>query len=82
MAEIALLVEAGLLKSEGVDDINDLLGLVLSVVAALFSGGVGANVDTLTTDGNLLAVGFVDGAFDLLDVVGVGDQLVAGDDVL
>jgi hypothetical protein len=32
--------------------------------------------------GDLLAVGFVDGAIDLLQVVRVGDDLVIGDEVL
>ena len=38
--------------------------------------------DVLSTDGDLLAVGLVDGAVDLLQVVGVGDELVIGDEVL
>lgn len=38
--------------------------------------------DVVVADGDLLAVGLVDGAVDLLQVVGVGDELVTGDDVL
>ncbi len=83
MREIALLVEVGLLQPERVDDIDDLLLLVLDVVAAAFFGrGVGADVDVVAADGDFLAVGLVDGAVDFFDVVGVRDELVAGDDVL
>lgn len=74
MAEVALLVELGLLKSERVDDIDDLLlGVVDVVTAAVFGGGVGTDVDAVAADGDLCAVGFVDGAVDFFDVVGVGD---------
>jgi len=38
--------------------------------------------ETLSTNADLLAVDFVDGAVNLLDVVRVRDDLVAGDDVL
>lgn len=40
------------------------------------------HTEGLTTDGDLLAVGLVDDTVDLLEVVGVGDDLVVGDDVL
>ena len=40
------------------------------------------HTEGLTTDGDLLAVGLVDDVVDQLEVVGVGDDLVVGDDVL
>lgn len=40
------------------------------------------HTEGLTTNADLLAVGLVDNTVDLLDVVGVGDDLVLGDDVL
>lgn len=64
-------------------DIEDSLGGIFEVIAAsILSRGVGANVDVLAPKGNLSAVGFVDGAVDFFEVVGVGKDLVAGDDVL
>ena len=44
--------------------------------------GGAQHTEGLTTDGDLLAVGLVDDTVDLLDVVGVGDDLVVGEDVL
>jgi hypothetical protein len=43
---------------------------------------VGQHTEGLTTDVDLLAVGLVDDIVDELEVVGVGDDLVLGDDVL
>lgn len=63
-------------------DIEDGLAGVVEGLLALLGGWVGANVDCLTTDGDLLAIGLVDDAVDLFEVVRVGDDLVAGDDVL
>jgi hypothetical protein len=40
------------------------------------------HTEGLTTDGDLLAVGLVDDTVDLLEVVGVRDDLVVGEDVL
>lgn len=40
------------------------------------------HTEALTTDGDLGAVGLVDDTVDLLDVVGVGDDLVTGENVL
>jgi len=83
MTQVGLLVEARLVQAERVDDIDDLLRvLVRTLVVAALGRRVGADVDVLAADGDLFAVGFVDGAVDLLEVVGVGDELVAGDDVL
>jgi len=82
MCEVGLLVEAGLVETERVDDIDDGLGTVLNTFVGLLGGRVGADVEVLGTEGDLLAVGLVNGAADLLEVVRVGDELVAGDDVL
>jgi hypothetical protein len=43
---------------------------------------VGQRTERLSTNGDLLAVGLVGNAVDLLEVVRVGDDLVVGDDVL
>jgi hypothetical protein len=40
------------------------------------------HTEGLTTDVDLLAVGLVDDVVDQLKVVGVGDDLVVGDDIL
>jgi hypothetical protein len=44
--------------------------------------GAGQRTERLSTNGDLLAVGLVGNAVDLLEVVRVGDDLVVGDDVL
>lgn len=64
------------------DDIDDLLLVVVGALVSLLSRGVSTNVDALAANGDLRAVGLVDGTIDLLEVVRVGDQLVAGDEVL
>ena len=82
MTEVCLLVEAGLVETERVDNVNlGLLGVIGLLLTAL-GGSVGAGVEGLTTDGDLGAVGLVDDAVDLLEVVRVRDELVAADDVL
>ena len=60
MTQITLLVEARLLQSETMSDIEDGLGGIIEGFFSLFGGRVGTDVDGLTTDGDLLAVGFVD----------------------
>ena len=82
VAEVALLVEAGLLQAEAVGDVEDHLSVVVDGFLAFFGRRVGADVDALAADRDLLAVGFVCDAVDLLESVRVGDDLVAGDDVL
>ena len=44
VGHICLLVELGRLKTEGVDDVVDLDGLVLDTLISLLGGGVGTNV--------------------------------------
>jgi len=82
VAEVALLVEAGLLQAEAVGDVEDHLGVVVDGFLAFLGRWVGADVDALAAHRDLLAVGFVRDAVDLLEAVRVGDDLVAGDDVL
>jgi hypothetical protein len=83
MREVALLVELRLVQAEGVGNVeHGLLGVLEVVSATILSRGVGADVDVLAADSDLLAIGLVDGAVDFLEVVGVGDDLVIGDDVL
>lgn len=100
MREVGLLVELGLVQSEGVDNVEDLLGVVVDgFISTVLGRWVRANVccplvcgqrstclathtDVVVANGDLLAVGLVDGAVNLLQVVGVGDQLITGDDVL
>lgn len=64
------------------DNVVDLDGTVFKGLVGLLGGGVGTNVNL---DGALLNHGAVDligDAIDLLEVVGVRDDLVAGDDIL
>lgn len=80
--KITLLVELCLVQSEGVDDIDNGLCGVLDLLAGFFGRGIGANVDVFGADGDPRAVGLVNHAVNLLEVVGVGDDLVVGEDVL
>jgi hypothetical protein len=82
MGQVALLVELRLVQAETVGDIKDRLCLVLYSFFTVLGRRVAADVEGLATNGNLLAVGLVDSAVDLLEVVGVGDDLIVGDDVL
>jgi len=83
VAKVGLLVEAGLVELESVDDVDlGLLGLVSAVLIAALGGSVGTGVEGLTTDGDLGAVGLVDDAVDKLEVVRVGNELVAADNIL
>lgn len=52
------------------------------MTAEMLSSKLRAPTDVLAADGNPLAVGLVGDAIDLLQVVGVGDDLVTGDEVL
>lgn len=82
MRKVALLVETRLVQAERVHHINDLRLALVQALLGLFSRSIGAGIEALAADADLCAVGFVDGAVDFFEVVGVGDQLVAGDDVL
>lgn len=83
VAEVGLLVEVGFLEAERVDDVDlGLLRVVGIVAVTTLGGGVGTGVEGLTTDGDLGAVSLVGDTIDGLEVVRVGDELVAADNVL
>ena len=82
VAEVALLVECGLIETEGVDNIDHGLCRVIGTLLGLLSGSIGTGVDIDWADGDFAAVGLVCDTVDLLQVVGVGDDLVTSDDVL
>lgn len=82
MAQVALLVEARLLQPEAVRNVEHGLGRIVEALVSFFGGRVGSDVDVLAADGDLLAVGFVGDAVDFLEAVRVGDDFVAGDEVL
>lgn len=48
MCEVALLVELGLLETERVDNVVDLLDGILDTLLGLLGGSVGANIYTRT----------------------------------
>ena len=82
VAKVCLLVEVGLVELESVDNVDLGLHLVVGILVTALGGSVGASVEGLTTDGDLGTIGLVGNAVNLLEVVRVGDELVAGDDVL
>jgi len=99
VCEVALLVEAGLVEAESVDDVNLGLDVVIGTLLLLLLGSVGTGVynrsvcrvtlfappvrtERLSTDCDLSAVGLVDYAVNLLEVVRVRDHLIVGDDIL
>jgi hypothetical protein len=83
MAEIGLLVKAGFVETEAVYDVDyGLSGVLDPVLFPTFGRRVAANIEVLAPDGDSFAVGLVDNAVKLLEVVDVGDYLVAGDEVL
>ena len=63
-------------------NIEDGLGGIIKSLLAFFGGRVGADIDALTADGDLLAVGFVDNSVNLFEIVRVGDDFIAGKKVL
>jgi hypothetical protein len=82
VSEVCLLVEVGLLETERVDNVDLGLLLVVGILITTLGGSVGTRVESLTTNGDLGAVSLVGNAVNLLEVVRVGDELVAADDVL
>jgi hypothetical protein len=82
VGEIRLLVERSALKTERVDDVVDLDFRVLEGLLGLLGGRVGTGVNLNGALGDHGAVGLVDDAIDLLEVVRVRDDLVIGDNVL
>jgi len=65
-----------------VHDIDNSDSSVLEVLTSFFGRGVGANIDVVVANCDLLAISFVDDTVNLLEVVGVGDNLVVSEDVL
>lgn len=53
-----------------------------STSAATKRGRGGEGTDVLSADGDLLAVGLICDAIDLLEIVRVGDDLITGDQIL
>ena len=70
------------IQPEAIDDIDDLLRPFLERLLLFFGGRVCANVDVVGALCDLSAVDFVDNVIDFFEIVGVGDDLVTGDDVL
>ena len=70
------------MQAERVRNIEHLLRGILDALLSLLSGRIGADVDVVAANADLLAVALVRDAVDLLEVVRVRDDLVAGDDVL
>lgn len=70
------------IQSEPIDHIDDLFGPFLERLLLIFGRRVCANVDVVSALCDLSAVDFVDNVVDIFEVVGVGDDLVAGNDVL
>lgn len=70
------------IQSEPIDHIDDLFGPFLERLLLIFGRRVCANVDVVSALCDLSAVDFVDNVVDIFEVVGVGDDLVAGNDIL
>ena len=70
------------IQPEAINDIDDLFRSLLERLLLFFGGRVCANVDVVGALGDLSAVDFVDDVINFLEIVGVGDDLVTGDDVL
>ena len=79
----ARVLVAEVLQTEGVDDVVDLSDLVIgTLLVAALGRGVSTDIERFTADVDHGAVDFVDDIVDVLEVVRVGDDLVAGDEVL
>ena len=70
------------IQPKPIDNIDDLRLPLLERLLLFFGRGVGANVDVVGAFCDLSAVDFVDDVIDVLELVGVGDDLVARYDVL
>ena len=69
-------------QPEAIDHIDDLFCSLFECFLLFFSGRIGANVESVSAFGDFFAVDFVDDIIDIDEVIGVGDDLVAGDDIL
>lgn len=73
----ALLVEAGLFETETIDDIDDLVGLIVTaLIFFTLKGGVGTSVNLDGALGDHLAVNLVNSIVDLNLGEGVREELV------
>ena len=68
--------------SKSVHHVNDLLCTVIKIFVCLFRGRVGANIEILATFGHLSAIDFINNIVLLNELIGIRDDLIAGDDVL
>lgn len=82
MTKVCLLVELSVGQAERVHNVENGLGAILGVLCGLLGRCVGTSVDLDGAQGDVTAVGLEDDAVNLLEVEGVRDQLVAGDNVL
>ena len=69
-------------QPEAINDVDNLLCALLERLLVFFGRGVGANVDVVNAQCDLPAVDFVDDVVDFFEGIGVGDDFVAGYDVL
>lgn len=69
-------------QAETIDDIDDLFAGVVETLFCFLGRGICANVKVLAASGDFLAVDFVYRTLLLDQIVGVGDNLIASDDVL
>lgn len=81
VAEVLLLVERGLLETERMHNVDDLLSAVLEGLGLLLGRGVSSNVDLALGDDNLGGVELDDDIVDLLGLVCVGAELITRNDV-
>ena len=64
-------------------DIKDSLGSIFDTLFfSTFSRRVAADIEGLSSNRDLLAVGFVGNTVDFLEVIAVRDDLVTGEEVL
>jgi hypothetical protein len=65
-----------------VHDIDDGDSGVLEFLLGFFGRSIGANINVVVANRDLLAVGLVYNTVNLFEVVRVGDDLVVGEEVL
>lgn len=82
VAEVCLLVELCVGEAERVDDVKDGNGTILGILSSLLGGSVRTSVNLDSAQGDVAAVRLEDNVINLLEIEGVRNQLVAGDDVL
>ena len=70
------------IQPEAINDVDDLLRSLLERLLLFFGGRICANVDVVGALCDFSAVDFVDDVINFFEVVGVGDDLVTGDDIL